>query len=74
VSLWLKASAIGDPITGDQSDPDQTLLKRVETILEVKNTEEVSAQLDQHDRRACDRFIGRRSSSTRALFRATSIR
>jgi len=43
VSLWLKGERYRDPITGDQSDPDQTLLKRVETILEVKNTRSFGA-------------------------------
>jgi predicted Ser/Thr protein kinase len=40
VSLWLKGERYHDPITGEYSDPDQTLLKRVEHILDVKNAEE----------------------------------
>jgi serine protein kinase len=40
VSMWLKGERYRDPVTGDLSDPDPTLLKRVETILEVKNAEE----------------------------------
>jgi len=45
VSLWLKGERYRDPITGDYSDPDQTLLKRVEGILEVKNAEEFRRNL-----------------------------
>jgi predicted Ser/Thr protein kinase len=40
VSLWLKGERYRDPHTGDYSDPDRTLLTRVENILEVKNAEE----------------------------------
>lgn len=40
VSLWLKGERYHDPHTGEYSDPDQTLLKRVEHILDVKNSEE----------------------------------
>ena len=59
VSLWLKGERYRDPHTGDYSDPDQKLLKRVESILEVKNARGVPAQHDQHDRRARDRSSGR---------------
>jgi predicted Ser/Thr protein kinase len=45
VSLWLKGERYRDPITGDYSDPDQTLLKRVESILEVKNAEDFRRNL-----------------------------
>ena len=45
VSLWLKGERYRDPHTGDYSDPDRTLLTRVETILEVKNAEEFRRNL-----------------------------
>jgi predicted Ser/Thr protein kinase len=45
VSLWLKGERYRDPITGEQADPDQNLLKRVEAILEVKNAEEFRRNL-----------------------------
>lgn len=45
VSMWLKGERYRDPVTGQLSDPDQTLFKRVETILEVKNAEEFRRNL-----------------------------
>jgi predicted Ser/Thr protein kinase len=45
VSLWNKGERYRDPITGDYSDPDRTLLQRVEGILEVKNAEEFRRNL-----------------------------
>jgi predicted Ser/Thr protein kinase len=45
VSLWLKGERHRDPITGDYSDPDQGLLKRIESVLEVKNAEEFRRNL-----------------------------
>jgi serine protein kinase len=45
VSLWLKGERYRDPITGEQADPDQNLLKRVETILDVKNADEFRRNL-----------------------------
>ena len=45
VSLWLKGERYRDPITGEYSDADQTLLKRIESILEVKNAEEFRRNL-----------------------------
>lgn len=40
VSMWVKGERYRDPITGEQSDPDQTLLKRVEKILDARAPEE----------------------------------
>jgi predicted Ser/Thr protein kinase len=45
VSLWLKGERYRDPVTGDQIDPDQSLLKRVEGLLDVKNAEEFRRNL-----------------------------
>jgi predicted Ser/Thr protein kinase len=45
VSLWLKGERHRDPITGDYADPDQGLLKRIESVLEVKNAEEFRRNL-----------------------------
>jgi serine protein kinase len=45
VSLWLKGERYRDPVTGDQVEPDQSLLKRVESLLEVKNAEEFRRNL-----------------------------
>jgi len=45
VSLWLKGERHRDPHTGDYSDPDQGLLKRIEGVLEVKNAEEFRRNL-----------------------------
>jgi predicted Ser/Thr protein kinase len=43
--MWLKGERYRDPVTGELSDPDQTLLKRVEHTLEVKNPEEFRRNL-----------------------------
>ena len=45
VSMWLKGERYRDPVTGDLSDPDPGLLKRVEAVLEVKNAEEFRRNL-----------------------------
>ncbi len=45
VSLWLKGERYRDPVTGEQLDPDQALLKRIEAILEVKNADEFRRNL-----------------------------
>jgi len=45
VSLWLKGERYRDPMTGEQVDPDQALLKRVETIFDVKNPDEFRRNL-----------------------------
>lgn len=45
VSLWLKGERYRDPITGEPTDPDQTLLKRVEKILDARAPEEFRRNL-----------------------------
>jgi predicted Ser/Thr protein kinase len=45
VSLWLKGERERNPVTGDYADPDQSLLKRVEALLEVQNAEEFRRNL-----------------------------
>jgi serine protein kinase len=45
VSLWLKGERYRDPVTGQPTDPDQTLLKRVEKILDVRAPEEFRRNL-----------------------------
>jgi predicted Ser/Thr protein kinase len=45
VSLWVKGERYRDPITGEAIDPDQTLLKRVEKILDARAPEEFRRNL-----------------------------
>ncbi|MFI5306171.1 MAG: serine protein kinase PrkA [Polyangiales bacterium] len=45
VSLWLKGERYRDPVTGEQVEPDQGLLKRIEVIFEVKNVDEFRRNL-----------------------------
>jgi predicted Ser/Thr protein kinase len=45
VSLWLKGERYRDPMTGEPVDPDQTLLKRVEKILDARAPEEFRRNL-----------------------------
>jgi len=45
VSLWVKGERHRDPHTGKYEEPDETLFKRVEDILEVKDTKEFRRNL-----------------------------
>jgi predicted Ser/Thr protein kinase len=45
VSLWVKGERHQDPVTGKLSDPDVTLFKRIEDILEVGSPEEYRRNL-----------------------------
>jgi serine protein kinase len=45
VSLWVKGERYRDPLTGRYEDPDETLFKRVEDILEVKDAKEFRRNL-----------------------------
>ena len=45
VSLWIKGERYRDPLTGKYEDPDETLFRRVEGILEVKDAKEFRRNL-----------------------------
>jgi len=45
VSLWVKGERHRDPLTGKYEEPDETLFRRVEEILEVKDTKEFRRNL-----------------------------
>jgi serine protein kinase len=45
VSLWVKGERFQDPVTGKRSDPDETLFRRIEDILEVENAQEYRRNL-----------------------------
>jgi serine protein kinase len=45
VSLWVKGERYRDPLTGKYEEPDETLFKRVEEILEVKDPKEFRRNL-----------------------------
>jgi len=45
VSLWVKGERHRDPMTGRYEEPDETLFKRVEDILEVKDAKEFRRNL-----------------------------
>ncbi|MGD8860181.1 MAG: serine protein kinase PrkA [Myxococcales bacterium] len=40
VTLWVKKERYRDPVTGEEGEPDETLMKRVEQILGVDDAEE----------------------------------
>jgi serine protein kinase len=45
VSLWVKGERHRDPMTGKYEEPDETLFRRVEDILEVKDAKEFRRNL-----------------------------
>jgi serine protein kinase len=45
VSLWIKGERYRDPLTGKYEEPDETLFRRIEGILEVKDTKEFRRNL-----------------------------
>jgi predicted Ser/Thr protein kinase len=45
VSLWVKGERHRDPLTGKYEEPDETLFRRIEEILEVKDTKEFRRNL-----------------------------
>jgi serine protein kinase len=45
VSLWIKGERYRDPLTGRYEDPDETLFRRIEDILEVKDVKEFRRNL-----------------------------
>ncbi|HEX2678040.1 MAG TPA: serine protein kinase PrkA, partial [Polyangiales bacterium] len=45
VSLWVKGERFRDPLTGKYEDPDETLFKRIEGILEVEDAKEFRRNL-----------------------------
>jgi serine protein kinase len=45
VSLWVKGERHRDPMTGKYEEPDETLFRRVEEILEVKDAKEFRRNL-----------------------------
>jgi predicted Ser/Thr protein kinase len=45
VSLWIKGERNRDAMTGKYEDPDDTLFRRIEAILEVKDTKEFRRNL-----------------------------
>jgi predicted Ser/Thr protein kinase len=45
VSLWIKGERHRDPLTGRYEDPDETLFRRIEDILEVKDVKEFRRNL-----------------------------
>ena len=45
VSLWIKGERYRDPLTGKYEDPDETLFRRIEDILEVKDAKEFRRNL-----------------------------
>jgi serine protein kinase len=45
VSLWIKGERYRDPLTGKYEEPDETLFRRIEDILEVKDAKEFRRNL-----------------------------
>ena len=45
VSLWVKGERYRDPVTGKYEEPDQTLFKRIEGVLDVGDAEEFRRNL-----------------------------